>query len=168
MSCKVHTVLSFSGPYCCTLHRTSVWWQAAQQSSLFQFAVSWCPPGDLSLLSFGKTREVTDYTITWCMSCTCWITNTTDTFRIGNSYGFYTTTVVTQTRLNVMFIRTLSVYALIQAWKFKLKIHWQKWIQTCKMHQGWLVGKSNNYVVFATLRHEFHPTNINLKFSESK
>jgi len=46
----------------------------------------------------------------WCMRIACWITKTTHTLRICNTYSFSTAAIVSRTRLNVTFIRTWPVF----------------------------------------------------------
>jgi len=57
----------------------------------------------------GKAREVTG---NWIrpMGFAWWITRATETIGTCNTYCFSTATMVTLTRLNVMFIRTLPVW----------------------------------------------------------
>jgi len=51
------------------------------------------------------------------MCCTCWMTKATDrhTLRICNVYCLSTATMVTLTRLDIVFIRTLPVHLIHQS-----------------------------------------------------
>jgi hypothetical protein len=65
---------------------------------------------------YGRAGQATDDNIIRRMLFACWITKSTGTHRIRNSYCFYTTTVVTRTRLNVSFKGTLPVVLWICRW----------------------------------------------------
>jgi hypothetical protein len=64
---------------------------------------------------YGRARQATDNNIIGRMRFACWMTKAMDTHthththKICNTYCFSTTTVVTGTRLNVTFIRMLSL-----------------------------------------------------------
>jgi hypothetical protein len=57
----------------------------------------------------GKAGQATDDNIIRRMRIACCITKATDTLRIRNTYCFPTATMVTRTRLYLMFIRTVPV-----------------------------------------------------------
>jgi hypothetical protein len=59
----------------------------------------------------GTAGQATDGNITRRMRFACWITRFTHThtLKVCNTYCFYTVTMVTRTRLSVMFIPTLPV-----------------------------------------------------------
>ena len=58
---------------------------------------------------YSIARQATDENIIRRMRFACWITKATDTLRICNTYCIFTATMVTRTRLSVIFIRTLPV-----------------------------------------------------------
>jgi hypothetical protein len=57
----------------------------------------------------GEARQATADNIIRCMRFTCWMTKATNTLRICNTYCFSTARMVTGTRLNITFTRTLPV-----------------------------------------------------------
>jgi hypothetical protein len=57
--------------------------------------------------TYSRVRQATDDNIIRRMRFACWITKATDTFIIFNTYCFSIATVVTRTRVNVRFVRTL-------------------------------------------------------------
>jgi hypothetical protein len=61
---------------------------------------------------YGTARQATDDNIIRRMRFECRITKATDTLTICNTYCFSTATMVTRTRPNVTFIRTLPVLLL--------------------------------------------------------
>jgi hypothetical protein len=58
---------------------------------------------------YGRARQATDDNVIRCMHFVCWITKARHRLRICNTYCFSMATVVSQTHLNVTFIRTLPV-----------------------------------------------------------
>ena len=59
---------------------------------------------------YGRAGQATDDSIIKCMRFAFWIPKATDTHsRVRNTCCFSTATMVTRTRLNVTFIRTLPV-----------------------------------------------------------
>ena len=59
---------------------------------------------------YGTARQGTYVNTIWHMHFACWITKAADTIRTCNTYCFYTPTMVTWKRLNVMFKRTFPVF----------------------------------------------------------
>ena len=59
--------------------------------------------------NYGRAGQATDDNIIRRMRLACWITKATETLRISNTHCFSTATMVTRTRLNITFIRTLPV-----------------------------------------------------------
>jgi len=86
-------------------------------------------PKDVSFMrdveKYGRIGHATYDSITQCMRFACWIPKATDTHsRVRNNCGFATATLVTRTRLNVKFLRTLPVSFYILASTTKKKSYY--------------------------------------------
>jgi len=85
-----------------------------------------------------SARRATGDNIIQRMRIACWITKITDVLRIYNTHYFSTATVVTRTRLNIMFIR-----AYLSCHNCRHKVGYEP----CKVH--WLiVTKQSNFFFF--------------------
>ena len=53
----------------------------------------------------GRARQAADNNIIWPMRFACWMTKATKILRMYNTYSFSASTLITRTRLTVMFIQ---------------------------------------------------------------